>query len=71
MSLVIKKNGLLHICENEDADQLRGNRNLSCGSRLTLFKKCIGIVGDSFFTVFRCSRLEWCVEICAILQENA
>ena len=43
---------------------------LFCGSRLTLLKKCIGIVGDSFFTVFRCSRIEWCIEMCAVLQEN-
>ena len=27
-------------------------------------------MGDSFFTVFRLSRIELCIEICAVLQEN-
>ena len=33
-------------------------------------RKCIGTVGDSFFTVFCLSRIERCIEICAVLQEN-
>ena len=28
-------------------------------------------MGDSFFTVFRFSRIERCIEMCAVLQENA
>ena len=31
-------------------------------------RKCIGAVGDSFFMVFRLSRIERCIEICAVLQ---
>ena len=27
-------------------------------------------MGDSFYTVFRCSRKGRCIEICAVLQEN-
>ena len=27
-------------------------------------------MGDSFFTVFRCSGIEWCIEICGVLQAN-
>ena len=32
--------------------------------------RCIGIVGDGFFTVLCLSRIERCIEICAVLQEN-
>ena len=27
-------------------------------------------MGDSFFAVFSCSRIEWCIEICAILYDG-
>ena len=30
----------------------------------------MGTVGESFFTVFHLSRIEQCIEICAVLQEN-
>ena len=45
-------------------------RMLFCGSRLIVLKKMYKDSGRFVFTVFCCSRIESCVEICTDLQEN-
>ena len=44
---------------------------LFCGSRLTLLKKMYRDSGTSFFTVFRLSRKERCIEICAFFARKS